>query len=218
MKTALTALTLALLVLASPVLAQEGEEEEKFDMAAAMKKVAELLKMSEQQIVDSLKKKATAAEAEEGAKKAREALDELLRQSRKSGQDAVEKMTEILKKAPRSSGGGGGGSQKSQEPEKGDPNEPQDQPDQLDPGNSGDPKDSQKNESEQTTKTDKPPPAKTDKPSEPDPLKDWLALLPPQLRDKYKNKSLEDIPQRWREFLEEYAKRLAELESSRDGD
>jgi len=215
MKTTITALALALLLAASPVLAQEGgEKEEEYDVAAAMKKVAELLKASEQQIVETLKKQATAGE---GAEKARQALDDLLRQGRKSGQDAVDKMTEILKKAPRRGGGGGGGSQKQQEPEPNRPGE-QEKPEELDPGNSGDPKDDQESPDEPRSKAEDPPEAKKDPPAEPDPRKDWLALLPPELRKKYQNKNWEEIPRKWKEFLEEYARRLAELESSRDGD
>lgn len=212
------AAALALLVVPLAALAQDGDEEQ-FDTVEALKKVRELLRQSEKSLMESLKpSEAAAKEASDSGEKARKALEDLLRSSRKSGDDAVKQMTEILEKAPRSGGGGGGQSQQQnsgEEPKR----EEGKQVDEKDPQNSGGgekPKDPADTKDRRDETAREKPKSKPGEKAEPNPDEEWLANLPPQMRQDYLNKDFGKIPQRWREFIEDYVKRLNEMESSRN--
>ena len=94
MKRLFLTIPLALSLLSTPLVAQESEP---FDVKAAMKKIAELLKKSESALVESIgSKPADAATGE----KARDAIDKLIGQSRTSGQEIVRQINEILINSP----------------------------------------------------------------------------------------------------------------------
>jgi hypothetical protein len=224
MKTALTVLVVALFLtpsLVRPALAQDGGGgEEEFDLAAALKKVSELLAKAEGSLVESIKPGGSGTDPKKAVGEAKKALDELLDDTGQSGREAIEMMNEILKKAPRS-GSGGGGDQKPQdagesEKEKQDARE-KPTTDQLDPMNSANkPENPQENAARPKGERDKPPPSKTGDPAKPDP-DSWIAGLPPELRGLFSNMKLEEIPKPFQEMIRKYRDRLAEIESDRDG-
>ena len=222
--TMMAALVLGLF--AGQVLAQQpggggggGGEEEEFDVKKALEEVARLLGESEKLLVESIapRESATPEEAEEQARGAAEAIEKLLRQSEKSGAEAAEKMKEILEKAPQ---GGGGGSGEQEDPSQGeDEKRKQDERkvDERDPMNSGhenQPKDGEENKDDPSSATKKPESEKDD-PSNPDPKEDWLSRLPEKIRLAYKNGEWERIPEKYRQLIEAYTKRMAEIESDR---
>ena len=214
---------LALILLALPVLAQDGggKGEEEYDVEAAMRKVAELLKKAEGLLVETLKPRdGASAEAVEAGQAARKALEDLLREGRESGEEAAKKMTEILENAPQGSGKGQGDEREKQKPE--DDQARKDREKELgkhDPQNSeksGQPENPR--EEKGTSKDDTKPPAKPGDASKPNPEDDWLAKLPPQIRQDYLNKDWGRIPPKWRAFIDAYVKKLAETEGREGGD
>jgi len=219
MKTRMIAMVLGLALLALPVMAQEVEEE--YDMEAAVKKVAELLKQSEKLLVETAKG-GSAGEAATAGAEAKKAIEELLEQSRQSGQDAADKMTEILENAPQCQGGGQGQEeQKPSEQDKQQAKDSQEEVDKRDPKNSADrnePNSGEKSESEPESTAKKPPESAKDKPAAPNPDEDWMATLPEKIRQAVKNGEWDRIPARYRELIQEYTKRMAELESERKRD
>ena len=95
MKRLFLTIPLALSLLSTPLVAQESEP---FDVRAAMKKIAELLKKSESALVESIGNKP--ADAGTTGEKARDAIDRLIGQSRTSGQEIVRQINEILINSP----------------------------------------------------------------------------------------------------------------------
>jgi hypothetical protein len=219
MKTLLTIALVALL--AAPLFAQDGGEDEKFDLEAALRRVSELLEKAEVSLIDSLKPGTDAATAKKDVAEAKRAMEEFLDDSQKTGKEAIDLMNEILEKAPR--GGGGGSGQQEEDKEKSEKEKRDAQKnrktDQLDPGNSADrPENARKNPTQPEKGKRKPPESETDDPSKPDPNREWLAGLPAVLRDRFQNMEWEKIPRQWQEVIEAYRKRLAEIDSERDGD
>jgi hypothetical protein len=218
-RTSTTLVAIALLLFAAPVLAQEpgGEPEEEYDLLAAVKRVAKLLKESEELLVKTLvrKEKATPEEAAAAGERAREAIDDLLKRSEDKGQEAVKTITEILENAPPGKGGGDEKSDPSAKDDakrKGEEKKVKDR----DPQNSGD-GDPTGQSSKKKPKNPRKPPQKKGKPRRPDPNAEWLASLPEQVRQAYLNKDWGRIPAKWKEHIEAYMKRLAEAESSGEG-
>jgi hypothetical protein len=214
MKTLTIAIALVLLFPAAAALAQEAE---KFDMEGAIRKVGELLRESERLMVECLKPGGTSKEAAEKAEKAKEAIDDLLKEAKKDGEAATSLMGDIVKNAPQRKGGGGGGHDKDQkEPSKQEDEkikEDEKKVDKKDPKNSkdGDPETKEKSKDEPTGLKKKPKSETGDK-SDPDPLKDWVASLPPEVRKAFENRDWDKIPPKWREVIREYMKGLAESE------
>jgi hypothetical protein len=65
-------------------------------------------------------------------------------------------------------------------------------------------------------KTDRPPPeSEREKPRSPE-FEQWWASLPDQARKQYETQDWDSIPPKWREFLREWMKKMAEdLEKGR---
>lgn len=214
MKITIAAVLAALLLSSVPAAAQEppvgGDE---FDLEAAMREVSRLLKESEELLAKTLKDGGDTEEAVAKAKEAREAIDKLLKKSRSNGEEAVRQMTEILKNAPQCSGQSG---QEQKEPDqekmKRD-KENEKQVSERDPKNSGDPKNAQEAKNKPKTGNKKPPEAKKDPAAEPDPERDWMALLPEKMRQAVKNGDWDKVPPKWRKLIEEYTKKMSDIES-----
>lgn len=221
MKTVAAMLSIALLSLAGPVWAQEGAGEEPYDVEKAIREVREMLAKSEKLLVESLKEKADAEAAAQAGAATKQAIEELLDQSRNSGSDAAKKMIEIIENAPQGSGGGGGGESDAQrKPE--DASEDarrkaeEEKLENRDPQNAGgEPKSPRESKEESESEDRTKPQSETGEEATPDPAKEFLPRLPPEVRQAYENRDWQRIPARWREYVEEYAKRLAEAESSR---
>jgi hypothetical protein len=208
-----------LAILAAPVGAQE--EEERYDVVAALKKVAELMGETEAHLVNSLSGRSP-EEAAEAGERTREEIEKLLRKSESSSQAAVDKMTEILEKAPRTGGAGGGGGQDQESPDSEEERrrrEEEQNAQDRDPKNSSEgnkePNSPEDSKSEPEGETAKPPPSDTDDPSMPNPEDDWLGRLPDKLRQAVLNGEYDKLPPKFRKLLERYLKRLAEVESDR---
>lgn len=219
-----TLTVLAIVLLCPAVLAQEGggKKKEKFDVAKAMKQVDTLLRQSEKLLVDSLKaeENGKASAAEKSGQKTQKAIEDLLNKSRSSGDKAQKKMLEILEKAPRGKGGGGGGDQKSEKPNPENDAKRKAKEKKLEdrnPHNSGGKPSPAEQKKDQRAKNRTKPKEKQGKPAKPNPRKDWLAQLPPELRQEYENRDWRRIPEQWKKFLEDYFKRVAEAESSGSG-
>ncbi len=214
-------LPLVLLLCSSPVLAQGSGEEEEFDVVKAMKEVQKLLRESEELLVKAIapRVKGDGESAAEAGEQAREAIQKLLKESRQNGESAVDKMKEIMEKAPQSGGGGGG--QGEQQPKPGDEEKQKGSEKEVgerDPKNSakdGDPKSGEKNKSDPQSAKKKPPESEQDKPAEPDPSKEWLGRLPSKIRQAYQNGEWDRIPEKWRKLIQEYTRKMAEIESDR---
>jgi chemotaxis protein histidine kinase CheA len=225
MKMLLLTLPLALVLLSSPLLAQgSGEEEEEFDVVKAMKEVQRLLRESEALLVKAIapRAKGDGEDAADAGQKAREAIEKLLKDSRQSGEDAADKMKEILEKAPQQQGrGGGGGGQHQQEPKPGEEGKQKGSEKEVgdrDPKNSkenGDPKSEEKSKSDPQAANQKPEESEKDKAARPDPIKEWLGRLPSKIRQAYQNGEWDRIPERWRKLIQEYTRKMADIESDR---
>jgi hypothetical protein len=211
-------LPVVFVLLASPVLAQ-GSGEEEFDVVKAMKEVQRLLRESEALLVKAIAPRKTGDEggATETAEQARQAIEKLLRDSKTNGDAAADKMKEILEKAPQSGGGGGGG-QEHQQPKPGEEQKQKGSEQEVgerDPRNSGDPKDGEKQEGDPESANNKPPESEKDKPARPDPSQEWLGRLPGKIRQAYQNGEWDKIPEKWRKLIQDYTRKMAEIESDR---
>lgn len=222
MKKIMLMLPLALVLLSSPLLAQGSGEEEEFDVVKAMKEVQRLLRESESLLIKALAPRATGdgEGANETAEQARQAIEKLIRDGKQSGESAAEKMKEIMEKAPQQGGGGGGGEQKQQKPKPGEDQKKKGSEQEVgdrDPKNSakdGDPKGEEKSD-ENAQGDKKPPEGEQDKPAKPDPSQEWLGRLPGKIRQAYQNGEWDRIPEKWRKLIQEYTRKMAEIESDR---
>ena len=80
-----TIATLALLILATPLLAQEPPEEEEYDVEKALKEVTEMLTEAERLLVEAIKPRSNdPEEAAEATEKALEAIEKLLQGSQQA--------------------------------------------------------------------------------------------------------------------------------------
>jgi len=222
MKKIMLMLPVVLVLLSSPLLAQGAGEEEEYDMVKAMKEVQRLLRESEALLVKALAPRAKGGgeEPSESTEAAREAIEKLIRDSKQSGEAATDKMKEIMENAPQQ-GSGGGGSQKHQKPKPGEDQKQKGSEQEIgdrDPKNSakdGEPKGGEKSESDPKSGDQKPPESEKDKPARPDPSQEWLGRLPGKIRQAYQNGEWDKIPEKWRRLIQEYTRKMAEIESDR---
>ncbi len=222
MKKIMLMLPVLLVLLSSPLLAQGAGEEEEYDVVKAMKEVQRLLRESEALLVKALAPRTKGADEEtaETAAKAREAIEKLIRDSKRNGETATDKMKEIMENAPQQ-GGGGGGNQKHEKPKPGEEQKQKGSEKEVgdrDPKNSakdGEPKSGEKNESDPRSAEEKPPESEKDKPARPDPNEEWLGRLPGKIRQAYQNGEWDKIPEKWRKLIQDYTRRMAEIESDR---
>ena len=222
MKKLMLMLPMVLVLLSSPVLAQGAGEEEEYDVAKAMKEVQRLLRESEALLIKAIapRKTGDGEDATETPEEARKAIEKLIRDSQASGAAAADKMKEILENAPQQGGGGGGG-QQHQQPKPGEEQQKKASEQEVgerDPKNSaenGEPKDGEKKEGDPESANDKPPESEKDKPARPDPNQEWLGRLPGKIREAYQNGEWDRIPEKWRKLIQEYTRKMAEIESDR---
>ncbi len=213
-----TLLTAILLLVAAPVaIAQDegggGPEVEKFDFKKAMKEIDELMRQAEESLIESVRSGRKAAEGDAAAKK----IDELLKSHGEKGDSIVKMINKIIKNAPRGGGGGGGSGQPppdgKSDPKNGGKRDDRSVKDR-DPRNSSNrnPKDGDESKAEsEKEKGANPPDGAKEKPKAIDPSQ-WIAQLPPRLRDKVRSGNFEDVPEKYRPIIEAYFKKLAEIE------
>ncbi len=212
-KTITAAFLASLLGLATAARAQEpGAEGKPYDLKKAIREVSRMLRETESLLV-----KATAAEhakaAGKSGERSAEELGKLLRESREKGSSIVEKITEIIENAPTSRGSGQG--QESEKKKSGKDNGKKKTGGKLtdrDPGNSAkEPASGRRDKRKVTGKTKPPPASAKDAPRNPK-KDDWLATLPDKVRQALLNGEDDRIPARWRKLIEEYLKKIADLE------
>jgi hypothetical protein len=213
--------TLSIAVLVGTASAQGGPQpgggEEKFDIEAALKKVYKLMREAEKSLTESLDSEKSAEDAAEAGRKAKEEIDKLLGSGREKGKEIVDTINEILENLPQQQGGGGGGHGQMPEPEDEKKQQKQDgkQVGDRDPRNSrdGEPESPDKQPTtDETEKTKKPPPSEAKEKVEVDPTQEWLARLPPQVRQDLLNGDLDKVPEKWKPLIEAWFKKMAEIE------